>query len=650
MRGLALEQAWQSWGGPWTLAALLMLPACSERNAPAAAESRPGMPASAAASSHPTPSAAPEPLTRGFSMGERYRYSMKLSTSVRFEEDRAAFDFDLFGDVELRAVRVKPEAAMLYATITNVRVVNRVPETQSDLDKMRAELRQHGAFFTIAGGRAGELLVPSGLTAMAASTYRQIAASVQFVHAEPKAERYTADEYDTTGQYVAEYSRGADGRAWSKRKQRYTALLGAAPGTNGASKIVPEIVQSSGEVRLAASGQPVSVKLMDELVIKHPQLPVRSKLAIELEAIAVTAPVADPDFIALLSKTRRYAATDPIVEAPSEAELDDARIGNLDFATILRQLEELGRAQKPVEVGPDRAPPALTPQQEEEKRSVVGEQARLFGALSATFRKTPPTIERAVAKIRAASPAADALVDALGSASTPAAHSALGKLLDSMPLGSEQRGRIIVTLARVQRPTPEATLALRAVLEKEPFQAGALYGIGSHARLLRDQGRIEEVKVLGELLVQRLARADDALELGTVLRAIANSGYDAALPSVLPFLDDKRTEIRSAATWAMQSMLDARVDPLIAKRLAADESSEVQSAAIDAARLRQPSDPLAAALSAAGTGAADAHVRYQAVELMLLWLPARPDLRGAVDKIARLDAEPRVRRLALAGL
>lgn len=636
--------------GRWAIAALLAASACAERASPSSAERSAAPVPSVAASQTAPPPVVASPLTRGFSLGEQYRYTIKLSTAVRFVAEQASFDFDLLGDLELRVIRVAPEAATLYAAMHGARVVNRVPATRAELDELVAELRSKGAFFTLAGGRASELMVPPGTSAMAASTYRQVGAALQFVHAEPGTQQYTADEYDTTGLYVAEYSLGADGKLWNKRKQRYTALLGPAAQAPSASSVVPKIARSTGEVRLDASGRPVSVKLADELVVDHAHLPVRSRIAIELQSVPAKPPAIEPDFAALLSRARRYAASDAILEGPSEAALDDARIGTLDFPTIVRQLEILLRSQKPIEVKPDGASPVPTPEEEAAQQSTLQQQAQLFGALTATFRKDPHTIARATAKIRAGSPVSDALVDALGSASTPGTHRALAELLGSTAMDTEARGRIILALARVQKPTPEATLALLGVLEKEPFQAGALYGIGSHARLLRDAGQLDDAKRLGEVLLQRLADAKGAPALGTVLRAIANSGYDAALPRVLPFLGDEREEIRSAALWAMQSMRDPRVDELIATRLVADESKQVRLAALDAARVRKPTDVLVRALTGIGATASDAHVRYQAVELMLRWLPERPDFRPALEHIARNDAETRVRERALAGL
>jgi hypothetical protein len=63
---------------------------------------------------------------------------------------------------------------------------------------------------------------------------------------------------------------------------------------------VPEIVQSSGTFRLDERGRPVRAELMEELLVKHEQLPVRSRLTIELESVPVSVKAAavEPDLAA----------------------------------------------------------------------------------------------------------------------------------------------------------------------------------------------------------------------------------------------------------------------------------------------------------------------------------------------------------------
>ena len=126
---------------------------------------------------------------------------------------------------------------------------------------------------------------------------------------------------------------------------------------------------------------------------------------------------------------------------------------------------------------------------------------------------------------------------------------------------------------------------------------------------------------LAAVETRHLELAKGQMSLVVLLRAIANSGYAAALPRVLPYLDDKRERIRAVALRSLQSMPDARVDSIIATRLGRDESSKVRLSAIEAAKLREPGTELVAALSDVSTGAEDNHVRFRAVELMASWLP-----------------------------
>jgi hypothetical protein len=582
--------------------------------------------------------------TRGYDQRERYRYEVKLATTVRFA-DQAVFDFDLIGHVDLTPVSATANEARLYVVMDDARVVNRMPEKGAELERLTRELRMTGAFFTLAAGRFSELRVPDGMSPMAATVYRQLAGALQFAHAPDESTRYVVEEHDTTGRHLAEYERGPTKNVWQKRKQRYLKLLShVRSGDVSTAGFLPEIIRSQGEVRLTEQGLPESVELVDDSIVKGAQVPIRSTVGIELHAKPPIRGRAEPDLASLLAKTRRFLAEEPVADPSAAQALDDARIGELDFDVIVRGLEKLAREQKPIVVSDQQPVPDAA--DESAKRETTAEEARLFGALAALFRKDPAAVTRAIAMVRAELPVASVLMDALGSASTPAAHRALAGLLASNAGNAEVRGRIIHSLARVRRPTAEATLALKAVLEKEPYQAGALYGLGTHARLLRDEGRGAEASALGELLAQRLARAPGRLALVTLLRAIANSGYDGALARVRPYLDDERDAVRSAAVRALQSMRDPTVDRLIAARLGSDASKDVRLSAIASARLREPNDVLADAVAAAGSNGAEPHVRYRAVETMARWLTRRPALRDTLERIARNDAEERVRERA----
>jgi hypothetical protein len=517
---------------------------------------------------------------------------------------------------------------------------------------MTAELRASSAAFTMTGGRVSELRVPPGLGVVAAGTYRQIAAALQFVPGERGAERYSAEEHDTTGRYVASYELSADRKGWRKQKLRYLALLGESNLAAAGSRIVPEVVRSSAEVLLHPSGHPSSIKLADEVSIRGGQIPVRSTVTVGLE-FSREVGTSEASRLAVESGGfRRYAAHEAILSPPSNEALDDARIGELGFDQVVQRMERLASDRKPVmvaDVDPGAAAKVELEEQTERKASVQ-EDARLFSALAALLRKQPGNVARLVAAVRRKSPAAETLMDALGAASTKEAHRALAELLRSSHVDPELRARLVLVLARVRKPSKEATLALRAVLEDDPFHAGALYGIGTHSRLLRDEGRLEDAGELGDFLVGRLALAKGPRSVAVVLKAIANSGYDVALPRVLPYLHDKREAVRMAAVRSLQSMQKPEVDSLIAERIEGSDSKEVKLSAIAAARVRKPGGVLEKALMAAGARGAEPQVRYRAVELMAKWLPARPELRETLERIAKDDLEAHIRERALAAL
>jgi hypothetical protein len=609
----------------------------AEANAPAAATVAP---------------ASPHPASAPWALGLRYAYDVRLTTAVALGTPENAFDFDVLGRLELEAAKLEQGAVTLQASFSDAKIVSRLPAAQSELDRLAAELRHSGIFFTLDAGKLAALFVPPGMSTTAASTYRQLAAALQFAASPHGQATYSTEEFDTTGQYLAEYT-AAGGDAWHKQKLRYLTLLApAAPPSEAKGKILPEVVASNGELTLSPDGRPLVVKLSDRLAFANDDAKVRSSSVLELtNAGAPRVSPSSAERLALLAKLTRVAAGEPL-PAPksSDDNLDDAKLGGLDYATILAHFDALGaRATARAAAAKTGAqqPPA---KEQAEREAELREEAHLFQALAVTFRREPARAIEAAERVRAGSPLANHLIDALGSAATPEAHRTLGKLALEPKLDVEHRGRAVFALARTTRPSDAAVSALKGVLEREPFNTGALYGLGTYSRWYRDAGDATRAAALGEFLVARLPRARGPMSLGDSLRALANAGYAAALPRVMPYLDDERDEVRAAAVRALQAMPDARVDGIIAARLRTDASPDVRLAAIEAAKLRSASDTLAAALADQSVHAEDSHVRFRAVELMADWLATRPSFRATLEQVANNDAEPKIRERAHAAL
>jgi hypothetical protein len=585
--------------------------------------------------------------TRGWDLDKRYTYRMKLSTSVTFAAGPPSFDFDLDGRLAVETVSASPDLVELYLSVAEVTLQNRVATSQVELDELRVELGRSGAFVSLAGGRMRSLAVPPGMSELAVGTYRQLGAALQFAAAERGAQRYTAEEYDSTGKYVAEYELSAD-RTWRKQKQRYLSLL-AAQSLPGSSElgILPDVASSRGEVRLAPEGWPEDVKLVDVLRLKGTQTPLRSTAALELTDSRVERPQIR-DIPSLRAKARPIAADKPLGTPAPARSLDKARIAGLDFETIVAELEQrqVARDESAKLRDDDGALEAAAATNEDEVRV----DSRRFVALAALLRSDARSVAKAVAKIKAQSAATADLLDALSSAASPEAQRALVALAGSKGIGQDLRKHVVFSLARTPKPSREAALALKTVLKDEPFHAGALYGLGTYARLYRDLGQHAEAREIGEFLLSRFALARGPTSLVVLLRAIANSGYDGAFPEVMRRLEDQREEVRAASLRALQSMRNSPVEGVVSGHLRRDEPRQVQIAALETAKIRGPTEPLASALEHAAMHATDTHVRYRAVELLIRWLPQRPSLRPALERIARDDSEESVRDRAQAAL
>lgn len=330
--------------------------------------------------------------------------------------------------------------------------------------------------------------------------------------------------------------------------------------------------------------------------------------------------------------------------AGSIESLDRARIGGLTFDQAVAGLERVEREHPTA----DNAT-GLGAEERAEQEKVLGERSRFFVALAAIFREQPKTIALAMNKIRAKSPVTPLLVEGLASSSSPVAQSALVDLMNAKGTDPELRNRTILALSRTPRPSDTSIQAFESILKADPFNDQALLGLGTYSRRLRDDGNMTESAAIGDLLLSRLARAGTKTALISVLQAITNSGYDPALPAVVPFMSDEREPVRAAAVRSVQSMRGREVDAVLADHLRDEPSTLVQASALMAAKVREPSEVLTPAVEAVAGAASDAHVRYRAVEVLRSWSARRPDVQATLERVARLDPEARIRALAQAG-
>lgn len=626
---------------------LLTLSGC-ERSEPASGGTAGA--ASRASSAHgdassPTAPTALEAGNRGWVLGERYPYRLKITSSLAFGDQANTFDFDLNASVILAPTAVGSTETSVFVAWVEPHIVSRVPDPSGQFEKIAKQLETFGCFFTLKDGLIADLHLAPGLSPMTVSIYRQLGAALQLARARSQAKRYEVLEYDGTGQYLAEYTEEPSG-SFSKRKVKYQRILSKqdAAAEPALSRIVPEIVSSRGELQVSPQGRLSNVRLHDELRVSGAQLPVHSKTSVSLDAEPATRGAEVRDWRALSDKLQRLGADEPYGAPVGVEALDAARIKGHTFDSIVAKLRSLPSSAEPLPASSEKP---LSDAEKAKQDAENAELSSLFVALGAVFRQDPKAVARAMQLVKSQPNLANTLVDALASSGSPVAHKALSDLLTAPQVSPKLRQRALTGLARTPRPSPVAIEALKAELARKPFSTDAIYGLGSYSRYFRDQGDAAQSKALGDLLVDKLQHADDIVyRLTVALGGITNAGYTPALSAVIPHLSDRRAPVRAAAVLALQSMRGEQVEALIASTLSSDTEYSVALSAIDAARAHEPTEALVQALSSAARTSSNANVRYRAVELLLGWQKKRPEIQGTLRQVAEKDSEEQVRALA----
>jgi HEAT repeat protein len=583
------------------------------------------------------PGSAAEP---GYALGQRYAYALRSTSKVAFQSQGELYDFDLTATLELVPVGAGAEGTEFRARLADGKFQSRVAGSQPAFDAMSAELGRP-FLFTLKGGHVVEATLPKDAPPLVAGVFRSVSSAFQVARPVATETSWTASEFDTTGEYSAEYRATSDPHRYEKHKQRYLSLLLEKDQPKPAMDVVPEVVASRGEVQIGADGRALTITSEDELTLNRAQTPIRTKMTLSLRAGATgSASVTESELLALRSGGVRLRADQPMPSGVSASVIDDAKINGLPFGEIVARLEKSARSA-----------PRTSAQKQDDPEQVAQreEHARLFLALGATFRRHPETVSRGVGKIRADSPAKYEVIDALGAADSAEANKALIALVQSTTSDIKIRTSALISLSRLEHPSAETADALQKLLDDKSVGTQALYGLGSYCRRFREQGELERSRVLGQIVVSRLTAAKTELRTVEALRAVSNSGFVGALEAVRARLTDTRDLVRAEAVRSLRLMDAPEVDGILIHRLVDDSVKAVRLATLDAMQARAPTRDLVRALENS-ISTSDPHVRYRVVELMSRWLDRQPELRQSLELVAKNEQEEKIRELAKAAL
>lgn len=610
---------------------------------PLGCESEPSTPARAAASSETAPapaassaavSVAPRSTSTalpGWRAGERRRYSLALESDTHLGESPLT-EFTLKGALLVTAVDAGADRILLAATLESAAFVTKLEGKQKEFDALVTLLEKP---FLFELGRGGVLTAlhfpdePSGLVV----GLRQLFAGALQAEVDAK-HRVSREEFDATGTYEAVYAPAGTPKKLEKTKTRYLSLHGAADARQDVSRYLPKVVRSLGTLELSESGVVESI-VLDEAVRStgDQMMPLDSsnRLTLERAALEQVKPAALADLAKLVERSAHFTARKPWKAKVLLGANDEARIRGRTLEGVLAAYEKLGPKATSDDAGKD---------------ARTRSQTDLFGALEALVRSRPGTTERAVRLIKKGGPAAGPLIDALGSSGDARAQKALYDLIKTGKLDPTLRKLAAISLSRAQHPTEATITALVELLSDRPLRIQAMYGLGTCIRRLREGGEEARAKRALDVVLGSLVTAGDNIAKITALRAVANSGHEAALPAVTPFLQVEDEEVRAAAVESLQIMQLPQIDALLARSLGSDKSSIVRLAAARAFLPRKHSAELEAAAASAALADTDGHVRLGALRALGGWLPAHPAIRQSISRVAASEKQESIRKEA----
>lgn len=541
-------------------------------------------------------------------------YSVRFNQALAFNsaDDRnanAAIKLDVGASLALAFVGNDGDRHRLYGQLSDVKVDvgGAKPEQTAALVQ---ELQKPFYVSADADGRVRGYAFARDLSTMAQNMIRGLVGSSQ-VAARGDA-TFVAAEDDIHGTYQATYSREASGEI-RKTKGRYdrVATLSSLVRANDSAT-----VETGGQTiaKLDESGWVTTLSVDEKkkatMGEKMPTASTQIRLDMKLESTRL-----DASLIARFEQDR----ADLVIVGP---------YGTGDEAAATRSSDQKLVGERSVD---DLA--SLVRRATDDQ-----ERGRLSEQLSARFRLTPGSVDRAVELASKLPPRDGQLVaSALASAETPESMRALGSLANAKQAPSVVRAQAATQLAFAGKHSGEARDSLLQAMGdgSRDVRESAALALGNVARELDG-----EPTAVNEL-VQSYREATTDEDRVVFMRALGNSGSPELLPIAREALANPNESLREAAAAALRFLPLGEADVLLDATLVADDSENVRESAVDAIGFRiveKHAATLARSLDTDGSGKVKAEIgtiitRALAVRGGTLSQEARAVLKALLAKL-----------------
>jgi hypothetical protein len=564
------------------------------------------------------PAATQEERALVWERGSNAVYTLNMRSRVEADSGGVLADLRLEGPLRVSVLETAPSISLQVSFEGTLRIGDgaaRDAAAQREVAAFEAGLKTPYVIDLAPSGALHGLRVDPSLPSPIVKIWQAFAATLQTSAHAAGATRWSGQEVDEVGTYLADYEQDGAG-SFTRTKPRYEKtrssvatyelLAGSATFSLDAARRLRGLDAHEKMRARASSGALSFVSVMD--------------VSLKRTAVGRGTPGTPASLAKLVAATPGQTT-----DAPTGS-TDDARIGGRTLSSVLAALLDL-----------------------QSRGSSLGEadkehRGRAYVALAALLRRGPEHLAAVREHIEKHGPLASTLITALRDADTAESQALLAELIEGEALSREMRMDATRSLSRVEHPTADTVRALAALQADAELRVQATYGLGSNLyRLQRQQPEL--ARSLAARLIGQLEDADEDIERATLLTALGNAGAPEALDAIEAQLASAEEYVRVAAADALRRIPGAAADQLLA-RAARDASPKVREKAFESISEREASSVLVATLAVAIVSEPDFPARARAVKAAIEWLEGHDALASGLAQVASQDRSEDLRELA----